>query len=100
MGSMIESVEVVQSLEDVVKERYLVSETARILDVSRQTLMKWIDQGRFKGVEKEPGNTGVWLIPADEVERVRQERLDELNAERLEIEIKIKRVSSAMDYFD
>ncbi len=42
--------------------------------ISRPTLSKLLDTGKLPG-EKIGDNTNPWLIPADEVERLRKERV-------------------------
>lgn len=60
---------------------YTVREATRILGVSRQTLLKWLDQDRFPNAEKEDPDlkTSSWLIPAADLEKVRREWIAELD---------------------
>lgn len=78
-------------MEELVKF-YSVSQATRILGISRQTLMKWIDAGKISNAKKEgDGSTDPWLLPAEEVERLRQERVRELD-EKIETLIEQKRL--------
>lgn len=58
-----------------------VRDTMALLDVSRTTVMKWLDDGRFPNAEKEDGKTGSWFIPRQDIEVVRAELIADLNAQ-------------------
>lgn len=85
-------------LEEAVKE-YTVSQAMRILDVSRQTMMEWIKEGkRFPGARQDEPDiaTSPWLIPAEDVERVRQARIAELDSRidsLREIKLRLKKAT-------
>jgi hypothetical protein len=50
-----------------------ISDAIRVLNVSRQTMMAWLEAGMFDGAYKEDKETAPWYIPAEAVERKRQE---------------------------
>ena len=54
-----------------------VTQAADTLDVSRQTIYNWIEQGRFPG-HFSVGNDDMILIPASDVEKVRKEEAAKL----------------------
>ena len=55
-----------------------VSETTRLLGVSRQSVMQWIADGRFPGATKGNLRTSPWLIPVADIEAVRWQLISEL----------------------
>lgn len=56
-----------------------ITDAMRVLDVSRTTIMEWLDSGVFVGAKKlSESPTAPWYIPADEVERLRLHRIAEL----------------------
>ena len=63
------------------KEGLTVKQVSECLNVSRQTIMQWIIDGRFAGAWKDEGLTGWWFIPVSGVEGVRQEIIAEFKAE-------------------
>lgn len=81
----IHVMDIIFSLEDALSE-YTVSRALRVLDVSRNTMMKWIKDNRFPNAFKSDGVTGEWRIPAKDVERVRLERIAELEGQLSEIQ--------------
>lgn len=81
-------------LEVDVRE-YTLSDTMRILDVSRQTLMKWIRKGKVKVNREDDWKTAPYLIPAEEVARLRQERIVELTASIEKDSESLQRIKSA-----
>ena len=57
-----------------------ISDAAKVLDVSRITMMKWLKEGRFKGARQENGSkTSPWFIPVEAVEDLRQQRIAEFS---------------------
>ena len=58
-----------------------VRQAMTLLDVSRPTIQKWLDDGKFPNATKEDGKTGEWSIPREDIEVVRQERIDALKQE-------------------
>ena len=65
------------------KRSLTFTETVNLLGISRQTLIRWMSAGRIHAVKAKESD--FWLFDPDEVERVRQERIDSLNAELQEI---------------
>lgn len=63
------------------KEGLTVKQVSECLNVSRQTIMQWIIDGRFIGAWKDEGLTGWWFIPVSGVEGVRQKIIAEFQAE-------------------
>ncbi len=63
------------------KEGLTVEQVSECLNVSRQTIMQWIFDGRFIGAWKDEGVTGWWFIPIDSVEEVRQGIIQEFQTE-------------------
>lgn len=63
-----------------------VRETMTLLDISRPTVLKYLERGRFPGAEKRDGVTGEWDIPRNEIEAVRQERIEALRREISKLE--------------
>lgn len=59
-----------------------IADASKVLGVSRQTIMAWLDAGKFPGAEKGEGQTKPWLIPVGDVEKVRLEIVTDLE-ERL-----------------
>ena len=57
-----------------------IAEAQIVLDVTRQTLLSWIKSGHIKA-SKSAGIKGPWLIPAEEVEAKRIERIAALQQE-------------------
>lgn len=57
-----------------------VKDAMRVLDVSRTTMMEWLDSGDvFPGARKlSDSKTAPWYIPADEVEKKRLELIADL----------------------
>lgn len=57
-----------------------ITDAMRVLDVSRTTMMEWLDSGDvFPGARKlNDSQTAPWFIPADEVESKRQELINDL----------------------
>ncbi len=72
-----------------------VKDAMKVLDVSRTTMMAWLDGGRFAGARQvQDFPTAPWYIPADSVEAVRQELIADL-------ERQIRRISVPVtDRFD
>jgi predicted DNA-binding transcriptional regulator AlpA len=58
-----------------------VQETMAILKKSRPTIMSWIHNGVFPRAEKQPGETGEWLIPWGDVVNKRQQIVRKLQKE-------------------
>lgn len=58
-----------------------VRETMTLLNVSRQTVMRWLAEERFPGAIKEDGRTGEWNIPRQDIEAVREELIADLQAQ-------------------
>jgi excisionase family DNA binding protein len=56
-----------------------IREVMNYTGYSRQTIMAYLESGRLNG-RKTGEETSPWLIPADEVEELRQERIRKLNA--------------------
>lgn len=54
-----------------------VTQAANTLDVSRQTIYNWIEQGRFPG-HFVVGDDERILIPTSDVEKVRKEEAEKL----------------------
>lgn len=50
-----------------------VRDTMTLLNVSRPTVMKWLQDGKFENAAKDDGLTGEWNIPRQDIEAVRQE---------------------------
>lgn len=46
------------------------------LGVSRQTIMSWLDSGKFPNAEKRGPGRGEWDIPENDIEAVRLERIE------------------------
>lgn len=63
------------------KEGLTIKQVSECLNVSRQTIMQWIIDGRFTGAWKDEGVTGWWFIPVEGVEGVRQEIIAEFESE-------------------
>ena len=62
--------------------KYYISarEAGRRLDVSHQTVMNWLEAGRFpNALRYDSGPKDIILIPADDVETTRQERLPDVS---------------------
>lgn len=98
---MIDTMVIEEVLTEGFVKHYSVSHATRILSVSRQTMMKWIDEGKFPGAEKSgDGTTDPWLIPAEEVERVRQERVAELESRIEELKEQRRLIESAKIQLD
>ena len=58
---------------------YTVTELAKTLDKSRQTIYKWIDDNRFPNLfEVGEGDGSITLVPASDVEIVREEEAAKL----------------------
>ena len=55
-----------------------VRQAMSLLDVSRPTILKWLEDGKFPNATKADGKTGDWNIPRSDIEAVRQERIDAL----------------------
>ena len=72
-----------------------VKDAMKVLDVSRTTMMAWLEGERFSGAYKlTEFTTAPWYIPADSVEAVRQELIADL-------ERQIRRISVPVtDRFD
>lgn len=68
-----------------------IAEAQIVLDVTRQTLLTWIKSGYIKA-SKSAGAKGPWLIPAEEVEAKRKERIAALEEE-------IKALSRSVEEF-
>lgn len=68
----------IKILEAEVKEELrTVTQASETLDVSRQTIYNWIDQGRFPNAFT-VGDGEMVLIPASDVENVRKEEAEKL----------------------
>jgi hypothetical protein len=63
------------------KEFLTVQETRAMLNKSRPTIMNWINSGVFPNAEKQPGETGEWLIPLGDVNNKRQQIVRKLQKE-------------------
>jgi antirestriction protein len=50
-----------------------VRDAMTLLNVSRPTVMKWLQDGKFENAAKDDGLTGEWNIPRQDIEAVRQE---------------------------
>lgn len=61
-----------------------IAEACKILSVSRNTMLTWINDG-YIDADKSRGRTAPWLIPAEEVERVRLVRIADLQEQINEI---------------
>jgi hypothetical protein len=57
-----------------------IAEAQTYTGYSRPTWLKWLDKGIVKG-EKGDGATDAWFISSNDVERIRQEKIKELQAE-------------------
>jgi DNA-binding transcriptional MerR regulator len=57
-----------------------IQETMQATGYSRQTISAYLSRGLLRG-RKAGGGTSPWLIPADEVERLRQQRVKELKTQ-------------------
>lgn len=57
-----------------------ISEVQKYTGLSRNTIMAWIRNGKLAAT-KTGVKTAPWLVPGQEVERVRKERIAELTAE-------------------
>lgn len=57
-----------------------IAEAKQYAGYSRPTWLKWLDDGTVKG-DKGDGVTDAWFIPPDEVERIRLEKIKELENE-------------------
>ena len=55
-----------------------VRETMTLLNVSRPTVLKWLDDGRFPSAAKGDGVTSGWNIPRKDIEAVRTELISDL----------------------
>lgn len=61
------------------EQLYTVSGLADALVVSRQTIYNWLKSGRFPNAfEVEQGDGTITLVPASDVEVVRQEEAEQL----------------------
>lgn len=54
-----------------------ITDAAEVLGVSRQTMMAWLHGGKFPNAVKDGG----WLIPVDDVEKVRKDLIADLEAQ-------------------
>lgn len=52
-------------------EKLTINQAIKCLDISRQSIMKWLADGKFPNAEKD-ATFGWWLIPIDEIEAERQ----------------------------
>jgi hypothetical protein len=52
-------------------DKLTINQTALCLNISRQSVMKWLASGKFPSAEKDV-TFKWWLIPIDEVEAERQ----------------------------
>lgn len=52
---------------------YRLNDAARMLGIQVRTLREWIKLGKIKAV-KDASNDWYWLIPEEDVERLRMER--------------------------
>lgn len=64
-----------------------VRDTMALLDVSRATVMKWLDKERFPNAVKEDGRTGEWNIPRQDIEEIRAELIADLRAKIQHLEL-------------
>jgi len=48
-----------------------INQTMACLNISRQSTMKWLTEGRFPNAEKDQ-LSGWWLIPVEDIEKERQ----------------------------
>ena len=58
-----------------------VRETMTLLNVSRPTVLKWLDDKRFPNATKGDGVTSSWIIPRSDIEAVRSEIIADLQRE-------------------
>lgn len=78
-------------------KKYTVTEATRILEVSRQTIMKWLsDKKKFPHAEKGTRSTDPWHIPASDLEMIRRERIADLEREIGVLETIKERVETAV----
>ena len=69
-----------------------IKDAQKVLNVSRTTMMAWIEEGRFPGAEKGENPRDPWLIPVDDVEKVRLQLIADLHTQLAKIS------RPAMDY--
>lgn len=62
----------------MIEKFYTTAELAKVFGKSRQTILNWIATGRFPNHIKTGDNTATILIPAGDVEQVKQEEAEEL----------------------
>lgn len=55
---------------------YRVTEAAEFLDVHRNTIIYWIDKNKMKALKLGIADKSPYMIPAEEVERVKREMLE------------------------
>ena len=61
------------------KEIYTVTQLAEMFGVSRQTIHNWVNDGRFPNhVSAGEGKGSIILIPASDVDTVREEEAEKL----------------------
>ena len=61
-------------------EKLTIKQVSECLNKSRQTIMQWINEGKFKNAEKDNGLTSWWLVPVEDVEIIRQQMIADYQA--------------------
>jgi predicted site-specific integrase-resolvase len=86
----------IEFAEELVRS-YTFARVTEILAISRQTLIKWVSEGRFPGAARSgEGQTDPWMFPAADVERARLARLDDLDEKIDELQRRRERVAAAV----
>jgi predicted DNA-binding transcriptional regulator AlpA len=82
-------------LDGVTEVRNMASvrDVMQLLDVSRTTVLKWLADDRFPNAKKGEGVTSEWDIPREDIEAIRQDRINDLRRQISDLETlaKLKR---------
>ncbi len=75
-----------------------VNDAMRVLDVSRITIMAWLEEGKFPGSFKAEGPTAPWSLPVSEVEKIRLEKVADLERQLRRISIPAHEFDASFTY--